>query len=112
MAINTAATKAKAAAKEAAVDAFADAAPVAEKPTRPPRQPEKKTRPARVAPAEQKSVRGNMVQTTITMTPEDLEAINQAAEANRMSRAAFIRWAVFQQIEGNKKPIASKRSRA
>ena len=53
----------------------------------------------KVAPAAQKSVRGNMVQTSITMTPKELEQVNQAAEENHMSRAAFIRFSVFRQIE-------------
>lgn len=91
MGINVKAIKQPAA--EAAIDKFVDNSPVAES----------KPKPAADEPKTYEKLRGNMVQTTITMTPEDLEQINAWAKQHRMSRAAFIRHATFKFMEGGNK---------
>ncbi|MDO8775586.1 MAG: ribbon-helix-helix protein, CopG family [Burkholderiaceae bacterium] len=82
--------------KEAAIDQFVESSPVVEA------KPKAKSVVAKKRDPHAKTyerLRGQMVQTTITMTPEDLEAINAAAKAARMTRAAFIRQAVFRVID-------------
>ncbi len=83
--------------KEASVERFLDAAPVVE--VRPPKAGKKKDKGA----APNTALRGQMVQTTITMTPADLAEINAAAKAEKLTRAGFIRMAVFQYINKRSK---------
>ena len=84
---------------DAALEAVASKAPVREAG---PKTPVDKKPNA--APAYAK-LRGRMIQTTITMTPEDLASINAAAEAVHMKRADFIRRAVLQVIESKQKLV-------
>ena len=80
---------------EAFISGAPDAAPVA------PAKPARQAKSPDAKPYEK--LRGKQIQTTITMQPDELDAINAAAESAGMSRAQFIRLASLKEAKRQSK---------